>query len=105
MPTDLIEDEDKYKFIDNLSVLDIINLVNQGISSYNFKSHVPSDISAVHNQFLPTSNFKSHKYLVNISEWTDQHLMKLNCDKSKYMVINFTDNFQFNSRLTINGGH
>ena len=29
--------------------------------------------------------------------------MKLNCDKWKYMVINFTDNYQFNSRLSING--
>ena len=74
--TEFLTDEEKFKFIDDLSVLDIINLVSQGISSYNFKSHVASDISSVHNQFLPPNNFKSQKYLNNISDWTDQHLMK-----------------------------
>ena len=27
--------------------------------------------------------------------------MKLNADKSKYMIVNYTDNFQFNTRLTL----
>ena len=27
--------------------------------------------------------------------------MKLNAEKSKYMVVNFTQNYQFNTRLTL----
>ena len=100
--TDFLSDNDKFKFIDDLSVLEMINLVSQGLSSYNFKSHVASDINVEHNQFLPHSNFKSQVYLKKISDWTDSHLMKLNTDKSKYMVVNFTENFQFNTRLCLN---
>ena len=36
-----------------------------------------------------------------ISDWTDDHLMKLNPKKSKYMIVNFTDNYQFNTRLSL----
>ena len=64
-------------------------------------NHVASDISNEHNQFLPTQNFHTQSYLNNISEWTDDNLMKLNKEKSKYMVINFTDNYQFNTRLSL----
>ena len=28
--------------------------------------------------------------------------MKLNTDKSKYMVVNYTDNYQFDTRLMLN---
>ena len=42
--TNFIENEKKFKFIDDLSVWEIINLLSIGISSYNFKQHVASDI-------------------------------------------------------------
>ena len=38
-----LSDDEKYKFIDDLSILEIINLTSIGISSYNFKNHVASD--------------------------------------------------------------
>ena len=79
--TDYLSDEDKYKFIDDLSVLDKVNLISQGLASYNFKRHVASDVSIEHNQFLPQANFKSQGYLNNISDWTENHLMKLNSQK------------------------
>ena len=41
---DFMDDDMKYKFIDDLSLLEVINLVMCGISSYNFKNHVASDI-------------------------------------------------------------
>ena len=82
-------------------MLDFVNLISQGLSSWNFKANVASDISAEHNQFLPSDNFQSQDYLSRISNWTDQNLMKLNADKSKYMIVNYTDNFQFNTRLTL----
>ena len=38
--TYLIDLDDKLKFMDDLSVLEIINLISQGLTSFNFKSHV-----------------------------------------------------------------
>ena len=93
--------EDRYKFIDDLSLLDIINLISVGLSSYNCKLQVPSDINIDHNQYLPPQNIQSQAYLNKISEWTDDHQMRLNPDKSKFMVVNFTDNYQFNTRLSL----
>ena len=97
---DFLADDVKFKFIDDLSVLTVINLASQGISSYNAKQHVPSHI-ATHNQYLPPSNFKSQGYLDEISSWTVDHQMKLNVEKSKYMTVNFTRNFQFSTELSL----
>ena len=33
-----------------------------GLTSYNIKLHVPSDI-AIHNQYIPQQNLKSQKWL------------------------------------------
>ena len=51
--TDFLDPEDKCKFVDDLSILDIINLVSVGLSSYNFKHHVVSDIG-VDQLYLPS---------------------------------------------------
>ena len=99
--TDFIDPDDKFKFIDDLSILEIINLISQGLCSFNFKSNVASDINMEHNQILLGSNLQSQVYLDEISEWTNTHQMKLNSEKSKFMVVNFTDNFKFNTRLRI----
>ena len=98
--TDFLTDEEKFKFIDDLSFLEIVNLVNIGISNYNFKAHVAADIG-VENKYLPPENILSQKYLNNIEKWTEEMEMKLNVEKSKYMIINFTDNYQINTRLRL----
>jgi hypothetical protein len=41
--TDFLSPEDKYKFVDDLSTLELIILIMVGLSSYNFKNHVASD--------------------------------------------------------------
>ena len=99
---DFLSDDVKFKFIDDLSILDIVNLVSQGISSYNTRLHIPSHI-ADHNQFVSPSNLKSQQYLDKISSWTDNHLMKLNVQKSKYMTVNFTRKYQFSTELRLEG--
>ena len=76
-------------------------MISQGLTSFNFKSQVASDISIKHNKFLPEGNFESQNHLNKLSEWTKAHLMKLNSDKSKFMVVNFTEKYQFNTRLNI----
>ena len=75
--------------------------LSQGLTSFNFKSQVASDINIKHNKFLPQGNFESQNHLNKLSEWTKAHLMKLNSDKSKFMVVNFTEKYQFKTRLNI----
>ena len=98
---EFIDPDDKFKFIDDLSTLEIINLISLGLSSFNFKTQVASDINIKHNQFLSKSNLKSQSYLNEIAAWTKSNQMKLNAEKSKFMIVNFTDNYQFNTRLMI----
>ena len=54
--------DEKYKFIDDLSILEIINLISIGLSSYNCRNHVPSDVG-IDNKFLDKSNIESQTYL------------------------------------------
>ena len=93
--------EEKFKFIDDLSILELINLVMSGMSSYNFKQHVASDIG-VHGQYLPPNNINSQEYMDRVCNWTDDMQMALNSTKTKFMVINFTKKFQFNTRIHLN---
>ena len=81
--TDFLSADEKYKYIDDLSILELVNLILHGISSYNPKQQVPSDIG-IGNKFLHSKDFKTQDYLNQISEWTDLQLMKLNCKKSNY---------------------
>ena len=96
-----LSEEEGYKFIDDLSILEIINLLSISLSSYDVQSHVPSDV-AVDNYYLNSQNIKFQGYLDQLSEWTTANEMKLNCQKSKYMIFNFSRNYPFNTRLHIN---
>ena len=96
------EIDEKYKFIDDLSLLEIVNLLSQGLANFNCRASVPSDV-AIGNKFLPTENTQTQKNMNSISEWTHSKQMKLNVKKTKYMVINFTKNYQFNTRIHLEG--
>ena len=76
--TNILDDDEKFKFIDDLSILEIINLISQGLASHNFKFQVEVDMNIEHNQYLPQSSIKSQNYLDKISDWTHLNLMKLN---------------------------
>ena len=97
---DFITNEEKYRFIDDLSIIEIINLISVGISSYNSKVQVPSDIIE-ENTYIPPENITSQKSLDLIEQWTKNKKMKLNFRKSKYMTFNFTKNYQFSTRLKL----
>ena len=96
-----VPNDDKFKWIDDLETLEIINLVTVGLSTYNFKNHVASDIG-IDQKFLSSKNIASQEYMNKICQWTDDHKMKLNEDKSKVMIVNFTKNFQFTTRIQMN---
>ena len=98
--TDFIALEDKFKFIDDLSFLDIIHLISVGLISYDLNSHIPSDIAS-HNMFLPPEKTSSQSHLDQIADWTKEAKMKLNTEKSKYMIVNFTRDHQFSTRLKL----
>ena len=90
----------RYKFVDDLTILEIINLVSVGISAYNFKTHVASDIG-IDQYFISPQNLESNQYLKKISEWTDSKRMKLNGEKSSLMIFNETKNYQVTTRLEL----
>ena len=52
---DFIPVEDRYKYIDDLTCLEIINLLTVGLMSPNVKNHVPSDLPS-HGQFINNSD-------------------------------------------------
>ena len=99
---DFVSEQDRFKFVDDLTILEIINLLSIGLSSYNVKNQVPSDI-ILSNQFIPAENLKSQDYLDEISLWTRNQKMIVNEKKSKNMIFNFTRNYQFSTRLTMEG--
>ena len=64
---DFLEDDLQYKYIDDLTVLEVINLISVGLTSYNFKAHVASDIG-INQSYLPTENLQSQVYLDKIQK-------------------------------------
>ena len=60
----MIDLEEKIKFVDDLTLLEIVNLLI-------------------------------------ITEWTARNNMKLNTNKTKVMIFNYTNNYPFTSRITI----
>ena len=65
------------------------------------KAHVASDIKT-NATYIPPENLKSQAYLTSISEWTKQQKMKINEGKTRQMILNFTNNFQFSTRNIVN---
>ena len=99
---DCVPVEDRFKFVDDLSTIEVINLLTIGLSSLNMKNHIPSDVP-VHGQFVDATNTKSQKYLDKINLWTENQKIIISQKKTKAMIVNFTDNHQFTTRLQLKG--
>ena len=56
--TNFLSQDKKFKFIDDLSIIEILNLISIALTSYNFQQHVASDI-AIGNRFLEPKDAKS----------------------------------------------
>ena len=96
--SDFISESDKFKFVDDLTFLEIIYLMNVGLASYNSKQHIPSNVP-VHNQFLPAQHLRSQKDLEKIGEWTNKQ--KLNLKKTKNMIFNYSRKYKFSTQLSL----
>ena len=96
-----VKEDSRFKWVDDLTILEIINLLSIGITSYNIKHHVPSDILE-NNQFIPKENLQSQTNLDTINEWTKSKKMELNERKTKNIIFNFTKKYQVSTRLSVN---
>ena len=84
--------------------MEIVNQLSIGLSSFNVKHSVPTDIPE-NNGYIAAENLKTQKYLSDISEWTERKIMKLNTEKTRIMIFNYTINHQFTTRVTIDNGN
>ena len=98
---DIVRPEDRFKFVDDLTALEIVNLLTIGLTSYHMKAQVPNDIPC-HNQYIHPDKLKTQEYLNEINMWTIRNKMLINQKKTKAMIFNFTDKYQFTTRLTLN---
>ena len=97
-----VPEDEKYSYMDDATLMEVVNLVSVGIATYNFKSHVSSSVPS-HNQIVPASNLKTQGYLNEINDWTDAKEMKLNERKTKCMIINFSRKNKFTTDLKLKG--
>merc|ERR1711952_228286 len=98
---DCVPKEDKFKYQDDVTLLEVVNLLSVGIASYNTKQHVSSTLPA-HNQIVDNKHLQSQKYLHSINEWTISKKMKLNEKKTKCMIFNMSKKHQFTTNLHLN---
>ena len=98
---DCVTESERFKFVDDLTFLEVIYLLNVGLSTYNVKVHIPSHIPT-HNQLISADNLQSQHHLKVINNWTKKKKMKINEKKTKNMIFNFTKNFQFTTQLSVN---
>ena len=97
-----VDPELRWKWVDDLTILEIINLINIGMSCFNVKSEVPNDIN-IHKNYIHKSELLTYTNLKTINDWTSNQKMKLNIKKTNYMIFNFTEKYQFSTRLDIDG--
>ena len=64
-----VDPDYKYKFVDDLTILEKINLLIIGMASFNCKSTVPSDVPD-NGQVIPSENLNSQNYINEIEKWT-----------------------------------
>ena len=91
--------EDRFKFIDDLSLLQLVCLSGL-VVDYNFHHHVASDVGT-EQAYLPPSNYPLQSKIDEISSWTRTNLMKMNESKCYYMIFSRSET-QFSTRLRIN---
>ena len=97
---DIVPPEDRFKYIDDLSILQLVCLSGL-LVEYNFYQHVASDIG-IEDKFLPASSYGVQNNLNYINNWTNKNLMVLNESKCNYMLFSRSKT-DIATRLTING--
>ena len=78
----------RYKWLDDLTTLEVIYLLTIGKSSFNSRLQVPNDILHT-NGFISNANLKTQEIVDKISQWTISKKLNLNIKKSSLMCFNF----------------
>ena len=68
MITQRVDVQDRFNFIDDLTILEIVNILTIGLSSYYIKSHLAADIP---------KNLKSQNWLNEINACPERQRKKL----------------------------
>ena len=55
------------------------------------------------NLIIPANNLKTQKHLDDIQKWTTDKKMRLNVDKTKNIIFNFSRNNQFSNDIKLDG--
>ena len=97
---EFVSQEDRFKYCDDLSILDLI-MLGAILVEYNFHEHVASDIG-IGQLFLPPEETKTQENIDNISSWTTNNLMRLNRDKTNYIVFSRA-RAEFATRFSLDG--
>ena len=93
---------DIFKFVDDKTTLEVLNLLNIGMATHNLKNNVPNNIP-VSNLKIPGKNLKTQDYMDKIEKWTDEKKMKVNESKTKNLIFNFSKNYQFSTDVKLKG--
>ena len=76
---DFLADEEAYKFVDDASFLEVINLLSVGLASLNAKNHVASDLPP-EMAFLPPKNAETQHILDKMSKWRKDKKMVVSAE-------------------------
>ena len=60
--TDFLNEEEKFKFIDDLSFLEVLNLLMASLGQYDCKYQIPSDVG-IDDKFIPGEYLQSQSHL------------------------------------------
>ena len=96
---DCVKCDERYKFVDVLTVLGKINLLLIGMASHNTHAQVQNDIAS-HNQKIPPENLQTQSTIDSIQNWTNKNKIILNEIKTEAMVLNLTRKHQFTTRIS-----
>ena len=66
---DSVEQDNRFMFVDDRTILELVNFLTIGLSSFNIMAQVPNDIRE-DNQHIKPENRKSQDHFTNISSWT-----------------------------------
>ena len=97
---DSVPVDERFKFMDDLTFLETVLLMNVGLASLNFRNHIPSNLPS-HNQVIPSQNLKTQQYIDSIQKWTSDRMMVLNEKKTKNIIFNFSKERQFTTDIKL----
>ena len=98
------DSNDIFKFVDDKTTLEVLNLLNIGIASHNPRASIPNNIMTS-NLKIPADNLKTQEYMDKIEKWTEKKMMKVNEQKTKNLIFNFSKNYQFTTDVKLKGEH